>query len=783
VVGTPYNTTRQGPVRVVRNDRLTADSDGDGLGNGLETEACTCNASGFFQCPGQGSYFCTTATRHDTDRDGLRDDWELIGLDHAVAPQLFPLWGASPRHRDIFAEIDIDDVPGGGFKPAVRATEAMAIAAARPFANLPISNLDGVPGVSLHLDIGQPCSSEPGDVDGVSTVCGNFGGVASAAPDPAEEDDCAQLLGSYLHPTRHGKFHWLLRTDRDSMSAFDTCAYIDIDSNDLLGNYIAHEIGHQLGLEHWGTNSAGMMNRKPNYPSLMNYTYSKFLSGSPANVRFSTGELAAYVLNPRNVSETTDFGGTAQIDFMLGGTNPHGYRFEVDPENPRQIDWNRDGEFDSSVRAHIFGQPETKDSGGIHAPQMIGQTTVPFGPSEASIGAAYFGGKRYVVGNLGGWLWYTSRGAGTVFPSFQPLTPVGFVAQADSGPTAIPYDPGGGALLYVFAMASGSQAMCYAAYDTNVQIQGSWACIPLPPGILAREVSATVHGATLYVVLTNAAAEPFAAKGEVWMGALHVGDWTGWTRVEVGGVTVKSVYEDDFLTPGIAAAPDDKLYLFTRRPDVATVFGLRVHEYDTASGTWADSSRDWTTSATHDKCPVTGRVNALFRAHRTGAGAPLPSGNGAIWVWYNGTCTTDEGTQHETFYSWSWGKLSAQAQDFKMGRWHRTHLGPSACNNVYEKAHAVTMIDHPDGLAVYVRAQGTKCGDVVLEAPHADGEATPPVPLVDHNDVPTIEAALCSSVHWIDGVCHCSSATCSPAIGPIPGPIYDCSDQPEPDGP
>ena len=42
------------------------------------------------------------ADTRDTDGDGLWDSWEVMG----VNGQALPAWGANPRHKDIFVEID-----------------------------------------------------------------------------------------------------------------------------------------------------------------------------------------------------------------------------------------------------------------------------------------------------------------------------------------------------------------------------------------------------------------------------------------------------------------------------------------------------------------------------------------------------------------------------------------------------------------------------------------------------------------------------------------------------
>jgi hypothetical protein len=66
------------------------------------------------------------------------------------------------------------------------------------------------------------------------------------------------------------------------------------------------------------------------------------------------------------------------------------------------------------------------------------------------------------------------------------------------------------------------------------------------------------------------------------------------------------------------------------------------------------------------------------------------------------------------------------------------------------------------------------CPEGIRAMPHADGEATPPVPLVDFDDVAFMTANLCAAVHWYDGSCNCSWIPCTQSQDEPDGPIYDC---------
>jgi len=89
-------------VNVYVNDALT-DRDGDGLGRKLERALGTCDAPDDRGCVGSRLADYYKEVRHatrDTDRDGLTDSDELLGV--PGKPRLdLPRYGADPRHKDV----------------------------------------------------------------------------------------------------------------------------------------------------------------------------------------------------------------------------------------------------------------------------------------------------------------------------------------------------------------------------------------------------------------------------------------------------------------------------------------------------------------------------------------------------------------------------------------------------------------------------------------------------------------------------------------------------------
>lgn len=179
LVGTPqtkdgsgYQELRAGAALVMSND-VGSDADGDGIGDDLEAALTTCatlTGCGFNAANGSG---------FDTDRDGLSDGEEVFGvagtLGNGVDDLPFARWGASPKKKDIFVEMDwlttfggvvtsgespfqwIRDHPTGDIGPWKGTLEAWVNTARAPFLQAPIThakNPDGSTGIEVHFDLG-----------------------------------------------------------------------------------------------------------------------------------------------------------------------------------------------------------------------------------------------------------------------------------------------------------------------------------------------------------------------------------------------------------------------------------------------------------------------------------------------------------------------------------------------------------------------------------------------------------------------------------------------------
>jgi hypothetical protein len=215
----------------------------------------------------------------DRDHDGLLDDWEARGYDHdgdGLVDVDLPAFGARPDHKDVFVECDYMN----GLSQ-LRTDSLQDVVTA--FASAPVSNLVGGGGVSLHVDTGQFGGSDSVSFQSVTAV----------------SSDLDVIRQAHFAPARRPVFRYCVigqsfRTDSDAANATRPGAASGSSfgaSNAGAGTnpsfwmpvtagVFMHELGHALGLGHGGMDA---INNKPNYLSVMNYTFNcgVRLNGTP----------------------------------------------------------------------------------------------------------------------------------------------------------------------------------------------------------------------------------------------------------------------------------------------------------------------------------------------------------------------------------------------------------------------------------------------------------------------------------------------------------------------
>ena len=240
------------------------------------------------------------------DSDGLLDSWERVGLSMDENPDIeldLPGWGATPDHKDLFVEYDVEKGSDWGNR-----TQEGLVAVQQAFARAPKDaggreNPDGKHGIRLWIDAPDD-DDDPGnknalefpgtgggEMTGAEEVCGVKGGDGFwDFLDPHDDGFYDEKRRSF-DLERRWVFRYALKQEDETDCGSGGQA--EIGGNDFVvfnadvsgglkddggnrfdiagGETFMHEFGHTLGLRHGGFENK---NHKPNYVSLMNYRYS-----------------------------------------------------------------------------------------------------------------------------------------------------------------------------------------------------------------------------------------------------------------------------------------------------------------------------------------------------------------------------------------------------------------------------------------------------------------------------------------------------------------------------
>jgi hypothetical protein len=310
----------------------------------------------------------------DTDGDGLQDAWEQNGIDtngDGVADLV--LSDANPLRKDIYIEVDYmdcavtgGDCPAGDTHNHVPRPGAIAEVVAA-FADAPVVNPDGSTGITMHIEVDDALPHMAYLNKGCYDAVPGEGEFMALKNDPSwfGIDNPRRPIYHYAifaHQQSAGKTsagcgdvggpnfevafgEWYTDAPNGDFDA-DGTPDIHVGTERHQAATLMHELGHNLGLRHGG---AEQLNHKPNYLSIMNYSFC--LDGLiPVNrIDYSRQVLAP--LDEMHLDESLGIG--------FAGLNTRFFCPDysmVTGEAGMAIDWNCDGTSDSlDLQANING--------------------------------------------------------------------------------------------------------------------------------------------------------------------------------------------------------------------------------------------------------------------------------------------------------------------------------------------------------------------------------------------------------------------------------------------
>jgi hypothetical protein len=289
-----------------------ADRDGDGLTDAEEAQ------------------LGTDSVNPDTDGDALLDGWEV----HEVNGVDLRAMGASPLHKDIFVEMDFMVHQSGGTSVDFGPTDAEKARIVQSFAAANVPNPDNIPGIAIHLEDGDEV---PHDAD-LSPVVVEFFAIKA----------------QHFDLNRAASFHYMIWADgydggtssgrsmgipaADFVVTLGRWPTAGGTPDEKVGTFI-HELGHNLGLTHGGSDHIGF---KPNHLSVMNYSFqTRGIRFSGAR-RFDYQRLALPSLAETRLDENNGLGRSPSL---LGYSTVYNSPADVFTEAPAHaaIDWDVDG--------------------------------------------------------------------------------------------------------------------------------------------------------------------------------------------------------------------------------------------------------------------------------------------------------------------------------------------------------------------------------------------------------------------------------------------------------
>lgn len=315
----------------------------------------------------------------DEDADGLLDVWETEGIDadgDGIVDIDLPSMGAQPRKKDLFVEVDaLNGVPVD-----VNAFQMVKDAFAAAPADQ-VENPDGSTGVTLHvlLDETDLEFTAQGEDPGYLTGLGDIGQLKTDHfGTPADRND--PDWQNHVRPVRLKVFRYCVLSEGIRIQGTDITPFgmAEIPGNELaiappaimtkiphattrgIAGTFMHELGHNLGLRHVGLGGA---NFKPNYLSVMNYTYAVPYEGTEDAFLLDFSRETLPDLDEAALDETGGLTGPADRNVMYNSAEAgQEVARSVVPASASQVDWNADGILESAVAQDINRIRNSRDA-------------------------------------------------------------------------------------------------------------------------------------------------------------------------------------------------------------------------------------------------------------------------------------------------------------------------------------------------------------------------------------------------------------------------------------
>ncbi len=277
----------------------------------------------------------------DTDGDALKDAWEVYGYDDdrdGISDVNLHASGADPFHKDIFVEVDWM-AKGKGEKRSHYPLPGVMARAIQTFADAPYANNpDGNAGIKLHPEL----SNEVVHDKDLNPVISEFEAIKAANFPKARENTHHYVIFAHGYDAESSSG---LAWGSNLLVTLGNWGSGD-NANAEVGTFV-HELGHNLGLSHGGTDGT---NYKPNYLSIMNYYFQ--IDGVYRNGKWGNYDYqreSPYTLKEKALNESKG------ILFAKGyGTK----WFDQDGKirittTIKPIDWYYNGKIDNSVAVDL----------------------------------------------------------------------------------------------------------------------------------------------------------------------------------------------------------------------------------------------------------------------------------------------------------------------------------------------------------------------------------------------------------------------------------------------